>query len=341
MEEKNNNFEIYDYGYQTGRLNVYGVKKFSTTMGDYLVREYGLEPTVLSDDDRARWDACVEQYYQMAKDEECNLYPGQIAQLKNVDGALCVRWNACDSKTYSIYRCVGKNGTFKRLTDEATGVEYYDSDVVPGQGYTYYVVPNDGAMAGKKSDTAYYVYVDMPQNFKAENVNGKIKLTWDDTEAHSHYRISRRNGSDFNFKYYDNANGNSYTNKAVTDGYTYYYRLAAVYKEDGVSYLSMTTNVSLIPQKTPQITKITANSDSIQVGWKALVNQGSIQVWRRSEAEADFKLIDTLSGDRVSYTDKAVEPGVEYFYKIVSHVSIYNIVGDSAPSNTVGAKISQ
>lgn len=337
--EEYNNFEIWDYGYQTGRLNVYGVKKFSTTMGDYLTEEFGLEPTLLSAEDKEAWDACVDQYYQLAEEEDCSLYPGQIAQLSNIDGALRVRWNACDSRTYSIYRCVGKSGEFSLLTDSAQGVVYDDADVIPGQGYTYYVVPNQGELAGVKSDTAYYVYVDMPKNFKAENINGKIKLTWDESSVSSHYRIARRYGSNFNFEFYDNVENNQYVNKAVTDGYSYYYRLSSVYKEDGVSYVSMTTIVSIVPQSTPEISEVTTGDDYIKLTWEKLVNQDSIQVWRRSESEEEFTLLETTDGSKTSYTDESVDPGTEYFYKIISHVKVFGIAGDSDPSNTVGAKI--
>ena len=339
MDERNNTFEIYDYGYQTGRLNVYGVQKFSTIMGDYLTKEFGLQPTVLSEENKAAWDACVTQYYERAAANDCNLYPGQIAQINNQDGSICLRWNASDSEIYSIYRCQGKTGEFRLLTDSASGVVYNDTDVLPGQGYSYYIIPNEGSLAGTQSQIAYYVYVDMPKNFTAENINGQIHLNWDETEATSHYRLSRRVGEDFNFSFFSNAEGTYFVNKSVTDGEAYYYRLSSVYEEDGVNYVSMTTNVSMIPQHTPMLSGISTGKNSIKISWSKLTGQDEILIWRRSENEEDFILIDTISGTDTSYTDKTVEVGTSYFYQISSRAEAYGIEGHSDFSNIVGAKI--
>ncbi|MBR5343794.1 MAG: hypothetical protein IK149_07850 [Oscillospiraceae bacterium] len=339
---ENNNFREWDYGYQTGRLNVFGVKKFSETLGRILSEDYGLQPTALSEKDKAAWDACVEKYYQVAEEKGCSITDGRIAQICNRDGAIRVRWNACDDcSTYSIYRCKGKDGTYKKLTDKAEGDYYLDEDVVNGQGYSYYVVPNEGALAGQKSQTAYYVYVDMPKDFQVENRNGKMRLSWEKVEGVKYYRIQRRRPNDFNFDTYTNkATGSYYVNDSnIKQGTVYYYRIAAKYEEDGVTYYSMTSVVRGMPQKTPVISSVSSSDSKAVINWTALENQDEIQIFRRSENEDSFKLIATVKGDKTRYTDKKVEVGVQYFYKIVSLRSAYGYDGVSDESNTVGVKV--
>ena len=339
---ENNNYEEWDYGYQTGRLNIFGVKKFSETLGRYLSEDYGLQPTQLSEKDRAAWDACVERYYRVAEEKGCSIAAGSIAQLCNRDGALRVRWNVCeDSRTYSIYRCEGKNGSFTKLTDKATGECYLDEDVVSGQGYSYYVVPNEGKLAGKASQTAYYVYVDMPQNFQVENRNGKLRLSWEIVDGAKNYRIQRRRPNDFNFDTYTNkATGPYYVNDSnIKQGTVYYYRIAAKYEEDGVIYYSMTSVVRGMPQKTPVISSVSSKDSKAVINWNALENQDEIRIYRRADNEDGFSLLTTVKGSTTRYTDKDVEAGRQYFYKIVSLKSSYGFDGVSDESNTVGVKV--
>ena len=247
-----NDFEIWDYGHQTGRLNVYGVQKFSHTMGKYLSEVNGLQPTILSEQDKASWDSCVEQYYRVAAEEGFSLYPGEIAQLANLDGAMRVRWNPIKGcNTYSIYRAVGKTEAFSLLTSSAEGCIFQDPDVDSGQGYTYYVVPNEGDHAGQPSPTSYYVYLDMPRSFNAINRDGAMQLSWEPVPEASKYWLQRRSASDFNFHFYTDLDGCYFLNSQADNGALYYYRLRAVYQEGDAQYSSMSTIARGMPQRDP------------------------------------------------------------------------------------------
>ncbi len=212
--KENCNFEEWDYGYETGRLNVFGVKKLSETLGRYLSEDFGLQPTILSEKDKAAWDECVDWYYKKAEENGCSITEGRIAQICNRDSAIRLRWNLCrDSKTYSIYRAEGKENVFKLLTREAEGDFYLDEDVIPGKGYSYYVAPNEGELAGQSSQIAYYVYLDVPKNFHVEKNNGRMQLEWEKADGAASYSIQRRRANDFNFKAYDSTTYPHYLNR--------------------------------------------------------------------------------------------------------------------------------
>ena len=334
-----NTFKEWDYGYETGRLNVYGVKKFSEILGRYLTEEYGLKPTELSDQDRAAWDACVEKYRQVAEEKECSITEGRIAQICNQDGAIQLRWNPCeDSRTYSIYRCTGENGNYTLLTDQAEGELYLDQEVVSGRGYTYYVVPNEGRLSGKASQTAYYIYLDMPQNYSLVNNNGAMHLEWEKVNGANSYRIQRRMPNEFNFKLFAMADETTFDNKKVDSGTLYYYRLCARRKEGDKSYYSMSQILRCMPLKDPVISTVSSKEGKIVINWNKLKNQDEIQIYRRSEKEKDFKLVTTVEGTKTNYVDENVKDGLQYFYKIVSLKSSYGYDGVSEESNTVGVR---
>ena len=336
-----NKFEEYDYGFSTGRLNVYGSKKLSTELGQYLVDNAGLEPTELSEENAAKWNECVEKYYEEAEEAGCNIREGQLAQLSNTENAICVRWNPCDdSKTYSLYRCVGKDGKFELIDDKLTGNIYDDTDVEAAQGYSYYVVPNEGALKGQKSGTMYYVFVDMPKNLTAYSNGGVPHLEWDDVETFDYFRIQRRTDTAFNFTYWDKNPTSSYNNFSVKDGTEYYYRVATIIEEDGVQYESETAIVSCAPIQTPKIVSNFNKDGANVIVWNKAPCADSITVYRRAADESAFTKCEVLSGDATSYTDSEATPGMEYFYKIVSELTTETngTHAVSEPSNTVGIK---
>lgn len=337
---ENNNFEEWDYGYETGRLNVYGVQKLSEKLGLYLSTTCGLGPTNLSSNDRAVWDACVEKYYQVAEDNNCSITPGQIAQICNRDGAIFIRWNKYeDCSDYQIYRCEGKNGEFDLLTDKADGVFYLDEDVISGQGYSYYVVPNEGIHSGESSKIDYYVYLDMPKNFQVVNEDGVLHLYWGSVkEAHT-YSIRRRTAGDFNFERYDTTTKCDYPNYKVNNGVLYYYRIAAKYEEDGNTYYSMTSVARAMPQNDPVIIGVSSSDGGAAIEWNKVEGQSEIQIFRQAENEESFQLIDTIDADSTSYTDNQVQDGIQYFYKIVTLKNAYDFEGISKESNTVGIRV--
>ncbi len=333
-----NNFEIWDYGDHTGRLNVYGMRKFSETVGSYLTGKMGLEPSELSDKDRAAWDKCVEKYYETAAKKGCDIYQGHIAQLKSLDGALEVRWNVCDDcDDFGVYR-KAESGEFELLAESVRGETYEDTDVVSGKGYTYYVVPNEGVMKGKASPEAYAVYLDMPADLTVENENGSVRLTWTPVPEAKRYVLQRRIGAGFAFEDLAEVRDSSYVDDSAEEGSVYYYRLLAVCEENGKEYTSMSEIGSALPRSTPEITGIKTDG-GVTIRWAKLGSLNSIRVYRRAGNETEFSQIAVLDGSATSFTDKDTEIGVEYFYRIAAFDSYLDFTFLSEFSNTVSATV--
>lgn len=334
---ENNNFEIWDYGDHTGRLNVYGMRKFSETVGSYLTEKMGLAPTQLSAENKAAWDACVEKYYETASNKNCDIYQGHIAQLKSLDGAMQVRWNVCDDcSSFSVYKKT-ESGELVLLTDNAVGETYEDTDVVSGRGYTYSVVPNEGALKGAFSPEVSGVYLDMPDEFTLENRNGSVALSWNAVPEAARYVIQRRTGMGFAFEDLAEVEGTSYVDDTAEDGVVYYYRLLAVCEDNGVKYYSMSQVDCTLARSTPAITKVTAGN-AVTIKWTPVKNAEEIHVFRRGENETDFTEVAVLPGDASEYADTDVTSGTECFYRIAVYDKYLDFAFLSEFSNTVSAK---
>lgn len=243
------NFEEYDYGYSTGRLNIYGVQKFSHTMGQFLIDNFNMQPTKLGEIDKKAWEGCIDKYYKVAKEKGCSIYEGQIAQLSNTEDAVCVRWNTVpDCRKYDVFRKIEKGGEFQKI-GTAEGNLFYDKDVKNTTGYTYYIVPQEGKLKGVKSESSYTIFVEMPKNIEIKLKEGKPYITWDANEKCTKYDLSRRTFDGFNFEWYDSMEPfqTSYCNVSAEKDTTYYYRMCAVIEKDGKTFQSETKVVSIIP----------------------------------------------------------------------------------------------
>ncbi|MCR5610471.1 MAG: hypothetical protein K6F68_01370 [Clostridiales bacterium] len=337
-----NNFDIWDYSDHTGRLNVYGMRKFSETLGSYLTENLGLKPTALSDKDRAAWDKCIDFYYKRAQEKGCDCYQGHIARVSSLDGALQVRWNVCDEcESFSVYRREGQDGSYVLLTDSASGETYEDTGVVSGRGYTYYVVPNSGSLAGTKSPEVYAEYLDMPDNFTVRNVNGQILLSWDAVDDAERYVLQRRSGKSFAFEDLAVVTGTSFTDDSAVEGRVYYYRLLAESDDGKDSYQSMSEIVYELPRSTPEITEVAFEGGEAVISWQPLNNLSEIAVLRRGPGEEGFTCIAVIGGDETSFRDGNVLSGAEYYYVIAALDSYINFNITSEYSNTVSIRAAE
>ena len=70
--------------YNDGHLNYKGQQKFTHYFSKYLVENYGLTPTKLSDADRERWEESVEY---------TKLYYEYADELKKMKSFLCMKKN--------------------------------------------------------------------------------------------------------------------------------------------------------------------------------------------------------------------------------------------------------
>lgn len=335
-----NTFEEYDYGYSTGRLNVYGMNKLSEEMGQWLVDNLGLTPTVLDEESKARWDNCVAQYYAVSKEKGCNIYPGQIAELRNTETGITVRWNAAEgAKTYSVYRCEGKGKDYTLLEKAVSGVVYEDKDLEPGQGYSYYIVPNQGKLAGQKSEVCYHVFLDPPRNFIVYNDDGVIRFNWDAADAAGAYRIQRRADTAFNFTRWDTTKQTTYYNAMVDQGEQYFYRLCTTLTQDNVTYYSKAVVATAVSQVTPCIVSCSDKNGAALITWNKISGSNGIEIWRGDSADGEFERIDKVSSGNTQYTDKTVEKGNAYFYKIRYTSKNLENVTESAFSNMVSINV--
>lgn len=325
-------FLVSDYSKTTGRLNVYGMKKFTQHLCEYIEENIPYEPSVLSEADVVRWEKSVETLYANAKKNNMPIDAGQIYRVRNQSSGIALTWNSVpDTSSYSIYRANWGSEEFEKIST-VTGETFIDETVKPLQPYTYRIQPNEGTMKGVFSNRKTFVFVEAPKNFTAENSDGAIRLNWEEAEGATSYHLQRKPYINLNYESWDTTKKTTYLNSDCNSGWHYSFRLRAIYKWGEDEYYSAGTIVSVIPLATPKITSVTPRSESVTVSWDKVANAGAFEIYRRVGEKGSFELCDTVSGGKTSYKDTNVQSGTQYFYKIVATKTSYGHSGRSFES---------
>lgn len=234
----NDQFELWDYSVTTGRLNVYGMRKFTRTMAEYLIENYSLPQHQQEPENKKNWDASYVEMEQIAEERGLPIEYGKLSRLTNEAEGIRIRWNeTLDSDSYDIYRSDENTQNFKKIAT-SKGETYVDNQVVHGKGYTYYVVPTSGELKDVKSDERYYIYLEAPKNFESNSTGTTIDLAWDKVEGIDHYRVDRKLSTSTNFKHLYNAKEEKFEDADVVPNRTYEYWLQSTIVRDEKYYFS-------------------------------------------------------------------------------------------------------
>ncbi len=326
-------FLISDYSQGTGRLNVYGMRKFTEHMCEYIQENVPYEPSVLSETTIARWEKDVSRLYERANEMDMTLDTGKIYRVINTPTGISLTWNKVDDATsYSVYRSDGSNENFEKIAtvNECT---YIDETVEHLKPYRYCVKPDDGSMAGVAANNRYFVFVEAPKTFTSECADDAIRVTWEPVEGVTSYHLQRKTHTDLNFESYDTVDRTSYLNYSCDSGTHYNYRVRAVYEHGGDEYYSGGVVVSAMALPTPEIKSVTPKADSISVSWNKVENAEGYEIYRQAQGENSFTLCGTVKDSKTTYKDTDVVSGTEYSYKVVATKISYDYTGRSSASD--------
>jgi parallel beta-helix repeat protein len=170
-------------------------------------------------------------------------YPGISRNVNAVSGNtyIYVTWDqpafegSSAITNYLIYRGTASGG--ETLLDELGNILFFnDTGVTRGVKYYYYIVAKNSEGTGPDSLEVNGTAISAPE--KPENVvddagNSYVHLSWDVPEGDggseiTNYRIYRRTGSGVDTLIAEIGNLLQYNDTTVTNGITYYYKIAAV-----------------------------------------------------------------------------------------------------------------
>ena len=266
-------------------------------------------------------------------------------------GSVALAWTAPASNGgaaitgYRVYRGTFSGGeTFLATLGNVTG--FTDSTAVNGTTYYYKVTASNSVGEGGLSNERFATPVAVatvpgaPSLDSATAADGSVALSWSAPASNggatiTGYRVYRSTLSGAETLLASPGNVTSYTDNAVVNGTTYYYKVSAL---NAVGESTLSGEQSATPATTPGapnlVSAVTGNS--VTLGWNApAANGGSpvsgYRIYRSTLSGAETFLVAV--GAVSSYTDETTTFGTTYYYK----VSAVNAMGEGGLSNELSA----
>src|SRR6266540_3527182 len=243
---------------------------------------------------------------------------------------------------YRLYRSTS-SGNETLLTTLGALTTYTDSNLSNGTTYYYKLTAlnslGESASSSERSATPATV-PGAPSLDSATAGNASVTLSWTAPSSNggnplSGYRLYRATSSGNETLLTTLGLATGYTDTAVTNGTTYYYKLTALNslgESPTSSERSATPTAGATVPDAPTLNAATAGNASVALSWSAPTSNGgsALTGYRlyRSTSSGSETLLTTL-GLATNYTDSAVTNGTTYYYKLTA----LNSLGESPSSS--------
>ena len=254
---------------------------------------------------------------------------------------------------YRIKRSTSKNGTYK-IVATVTGksnTTYKDTKLIEGKTYFYKVETinkvhgKKGYSGGSPAISGKTLKKTSVTGAKAEN-STSISLTWKKVSGvtgYQIYRSTRKNSGFVEVATVKGAGTVTYKDTGLSAGETYYYKVRAYKsgsKKTAVGSCSAVQKTWTL--KKAVITGVSGTSgEKVSLSWDKVSNASGYAIYRSTQSDTGFKKIGSVSsGSTVTYTDKSVEEGTVYYYRVVANNKILgNKTGRGNYSDTIGVPV--
>ncbi len=253
---------------------------------------------------------------------------------------------------YYIYRSTTKKGGYKkvRTVTKSASSRWIDSGVKSGTTYYYKMKAYVESASGKKT-SAYSRILMVKMNKKTPAIAqvtstaAGIKLKWTKAANAAGYQISR--ATDINGKYevLTNVTGNStvtFTDKKITLGQTYYYRVRSYRKsKTKAKYSSWSAAAGGQPKlAATQLAGVSGvKSKSVTLKWQKVSEAGGYKLYRKTGKSGKYKAVRSFSGaNATSVTDSGLKAKTTYYYKMRAYKKVNGKVRYSAYSGEWSVK---
>lgn len=247
-----------------------------------------------------------------------------------------LQWNAVPGADgYVIERAGGASSDYTTLVSLPASTRSYTDASGLWTGYTYtyriyaFVSYQDasGENAQVKSSPSAtrsikLTYTTTPGSFRVSSARyDRIALTWKKAVGATGYEIYRSTKATTGFRKIATVSGSkvSYTDKKLTTGTTYYYRIRAIRTCEGVTTRSAFTTVKKtapIPD-TPVLKASYKNYATATLKWNRISGANGYTIYRSTKKGSGYKKIATIKrGSTITYTDTGLATGKTYYYKI-------------------------
>lgn len=218
----------------------------------------------------------------------------------------------------------GEKVTLKATPDKGyyfAGWKENNKKVSSSQTYTFQAEKN-------RELTASFAKLSVPALTAASADPASVKVSWKKIAGATGYEVYRANSK--NGKYAKKAvisksNTVNYTDKKLTTGKTYYYKVRAVAAgtvKTTYSGYSSVKSAKPLPSKVTNV-KASAGSKRVKLSWKKASGVTGYEIYRATKKNGKYKKVKSIGKAAANnYTDKKLKAKKTYYYKIRAYKTV-------------------
>ena len=247
--------------------------------------------------------------------EPTELDPPRIISTINVKDGLYFRWTEVEGATYyRIYRRT-ENSNWKFLSN-TTSPTYTDTTAENGVEYIYTVRACKGSLFSEFYPGVAVSHLSVVKVKSISNSNNNLVVTWEKNSKADGYYVYRQinDGNWYRVADIKNENTTTYTDKDVSSGNIYRYRIRAFKGACVSSYEPVGKRLMCLDA--PKLTSLVNVNEGLKVTWSGVKGATEYRVFRRASGERSWSYLDTVKS--TSFVDTSVKSSTYYRYTIRS-----------------------
>lgn len=272
----------------------------------------------------------------------CDLARPTVTAGNDADsGKVTLKWKKVDGAVkYKVYRATSKNGEYK-LMKTTTETTYTNSSASAGNRYYYKVVAvaeNTAANSAASSIVSRLCDCARPELELSSSSTSSIKIKWDKVSGANGYIVYRATSKDGTYKKLTTTTSRSYTDKSVSAGKTYYYKVVAKNSNsDANSKASEILTAKATVMAPTMDTRVDATKSTIEISWDKVSGADGYYVYRRASTSDSWERIKTItSGSTTSFKDTSRSG--RYYYCVAAYKTVNGTKYVSLKSEAIRAR---
>ncbi len=176
---------------------------------------------------------------------------------------------------------------------------------------------------------------------KTSYSTSSIAMTWKKVTNASGYEVYQATNKDGEYKKIATTSSTSYTNKKLSAGKNYYFKVRAYKVVDGSKIYGDYSSIVTMATKTkaPTISKVTSTSKQAKVTWKKVTGANGYEIYMSQSKNGTYNKIATTSSKTTSFTKKSLTKGKTYYFKVRAYKTINNKNVSSSWSSIKSVKV--
>lgn len=225
-------------------------------------------------------------------------------------------------RSYKVYR--GDPPTTLVATLVANSVGWTDTGRNPATTYKYRVTGANDTAESTGCDvvtatTTLPAPLPAPTGLAATASTTAVDLTWTGVAGASSYKIYRSADAGANYVYLASDSVSPYSDAAIDNGQTYFYKLTTVdaYGQES-AYSSEVSATVPYPAllAAPAGFSLSTTANRVTASWSSVSGASAYNLYRSTNGGSTYVLLASLTA--TAYNDNAVQPATTYWYKVAA-----------------------